>query len=156
LYGQSEWLRVVLTSIGDAVVSTDAEGRVSFMNDVAEDLTGWSRDEAVGRPLPEVSYIVNERTRRPVENPALRALRAGMVVGLANHTLLIARDGTERPIDDSAAPMRDEAGSTLGPVLIFRDVSESPRGCRRRKPRPDWRRSSIRPTMRSSVRRSTA
>src|SRR5438093_324376 len=79
---QSEWLRITLGSIGDAVISTDAEGRVTFMNGVAEALTGWPRGEAVGRPLPEVFRAVNERTRAPVENPALRALREGTVVGL--------------------------------------------------------------------------
>jgi len=124
---QSEWLRVTLASIGDAVISTDAEGRVTFMNAVAETLTGWPQAEAVGRPLPDVFHIVNERTRRPVENPALRALREGAVVGLANHTVLIARDGTERPIDDSAAPMRGESGASIGAVLVFRDVTERQR-----------------------------
>ena len=124
---QSEWLRITLASIGDAVISTDAEGRVTFMNGVAEALTGWPQAEALGRPLPEVFHIVNERTRQPVENPALRALREGTIVGLANHTVLIARDGTERPIDDSAAPMRDEGGAALGAVLVFRDVTERKR-----------------------------
>ena len=121
---QSEWLRITLASIGDAVISTDAEGRITFMNGIAEVLTGWPKSEAIGRPLPEVFYIVHGRTREPFENPALRALREGAVVGVANDTVLIARDGTERPIDDSAAPMRDESGATLGSVLIFRDVSE--------------------------------
>src|SRR5271170_511438 len=107
---QSEWLRITLASIGDAVISTDADGRVTFMNGVAESLTGWSGAEAVGRPLTDVFRIINEQTRQPVEDPALRALRDGTIVGLANHTVLIARDGTETPIDDSAAPMRDEAG----------------------------------------------
>ena len=124
---QSEWLRITLASIGDAVISTDAEGRVTFMNGVAEALTGWPQAEAVGRPLPDVFHIVNERTRQPVENPALRALREGTIVGLANHTVLIARDGTERPIDDSAAPMRDESGAAVGAVLVFRDVTERKR-----------------------------
>jgi PAS domain S-box-containing protein len=121
---QSEWLRITLASIGDGVISTDTEGRVTFMNGVAEKLTGWPQAEAIGRPLPEVFHIVNERTRRPVENPAIRALQQGTVVGLANHTVLIARDGKERPIDDSAAPIRDSAGATLGTVLVFRDVTE--------------------------------
>jgi PAS domain S-box-containing protein len=121
---QSGWLRVTLASIGDAVISTDAEGRVTFMNTVAEALTGWPQAEAQGRPLPEVFHIVNEETRRPSENPALRALREGTIVGLANSTILIARDGTERPIDDSAAPIRDEAGVRAGAILVFRDVTE--------------------------------
>ena len=121
---QAEWLRITLSSIGDAVLATDAEGRVTFMNGVAESLTGWPQAEAVGRPLPDIFCIVNEQTRQPVVNPALRALREGAIVGLANHTVLIARDGTERLIDDSAAPMRDEAGTLLGAVLVFRNVTE--------------------------------
>jgi PAS domain S-box-containing protein len=124
---QTEWLQVTLASIGDAVISTDAEGRVTFMNAVAEALTGWPQAEALGRPLPEVFHIVHERTRQPAEDPALRALREGAVTGLANHTVLLARDGSERPIDDSAAPMRNEAGAPIGTVLVFRDVSERKR-----------------------------
>ncbi len=125
---QSEWLRITLASIGDGVICTDAEGRVTFLNGVAESLTGWTLAEAAGRPLPDVFRIVNEHTRLPTENPALRALREGTVVGLANHTVLIARDGTERPIDDSAAPIRDGAGDPVGAVLVFRDVTERKRG----------------------------
>lgn len=121
---QSEWLRIVLSSIGDAVIATDAEGRVSFMNGVAEALTGWPQSEAVGRPLPEVFRIVNEHTWRSAENPALRARREGTVAGLANHPILIARDGTEKPIDDRAAPMRGTDGTAIGSVLVFRDVTE--------------------------------
>jgi PAS domain S-box-containing protein len=117
-------LRITLASIGDAVISTDAESRVTYLNGVAETLTGWTQAEAAGRPLPDVFHIINEYTREPAENPALRALREGMVVGLANHTLLIARDGTERPIDDSAAPMLGESGAPVGVVLVFRDVTE--------------------------------
>ena len=124
LHREREWLRVTLASIGDAVIATDLDGRVTFLNGVAEALTGWTRHDAEGRPLAEVFRIVNERTRREVESPALRALREGAVVGLANHTVLIARDGTERAIDDSAAPIRDEAGAVMGAVLIFRDVDE--------------------------------
>ena len=124
---ESDWLRIALASIGDAVIATDGEGRVTFLNGVAESLTGWPRAEALGRPLPDVFHIINERSRQPVENPALRALREGTVVGLANHTVLVARDGTERPIDDSASPMRDEAGATMGAVLVFRDVTERKR-----------------------------
>ncbi|WP_165250656.1 PAS domain S-box protein [Paludisphaera soli] len=119
-----ERLRITLASIGDGVVSTDAEGRVTYLNPAAEGLTGWTTAEAAGRPLVEVFRIVNQHTRAEVENPAIRALREGKVVGLANHTVLIARDGTERPIDDSAAPMFDEAGAAIGAVLVFRDVSE--------------------------------
>ena len=104
---QSEWLRVTLASIGDAVISTDADGRVTFMNGVAEALTGWPAAEALGRPLQDVFHIINEHTREPADNPALRALREGAIVALANHTVLISRDGSERPIDDSAAPILD-------------------------------------------------
>ena len=121
---QSERLRITLSSIGDAVISTDAEGVITFLNRVAETLTGWTQDEAVGRPLLDVFNIVHHETRAAVENPALRALREGRVVGLANHTVLIARDGAERPIDDSAAPIHDAAGTIVGAVLVFRDVSD--------------------------------
>ena len=121
---RGEVLRVTLGSIGDAVITTDIEGRITYLNGVAESLTGWRHHEALGHPLEEVFRIINEATRHPVESPATRALREGVVVGLANHTLLIARDGSDRPIDDSAAPIRDEHGVVSGCVLIFRDVSE--------------------------------
>ncbi len=124
---ERERLRITLASIGDAVISTDAEGRVTYLNRVAEELTGWSLEDAAGRPLPDVFHIVNEITRQLSENPALRALREGVVVGLASHTVLVARDGTERPIDDSAAPMIDEAGAPVGSVLVFRDVTQRSR-----------------------------
>jgi PAS domain S-box-containing protein len=124
LAAERERLRITLASIGDAVISTDAEGRVTYLNPVAETLTGWSGGDAVGRPLPEVFRILHEYSREPAANPALHALREGRVVGLANHTLLIARDGTERPIDDSAAPMLDESGRPVGAVLVFRDMAE--------------------------------
>ena len=121
---RSERLRTTLASIGDAVITTDTAGRVTGMNAVAEALTGWSTADAAGVPLAAVFNIVNEDTRRPVENPAFRALREGVIVGLANHTVLIARDGTERPIDDSAAPIRCKAGEVVGCVLVFRDITE--------------------------------
>jgi PAS domain S-box-containing protein len=121
---RGELLRVTLESIGDAVMTTDNSGRITYLNAVAESLTGWSRREAMGQPLESVFRIVNEDTRQEVESPGARALREGAVVGLANHTLLVAKDGTERPIDDSAAPIRDEQGRISGCVLIFRDVSE--------------------------------
>ena len=121
---QSEWLQVTLSSIGDAVISTDVEGRVTFMNRVAESLTGWSQAESLGRPLSEVFYALNEQNRQPIENPALRALSTGTIVDLANHTILIARDGTEWPIDDTAAPSRNEQGEVAGVVLVFRDITE--------------------------------
>jgi PAS domain S-box-containing protein len=124
LHEQQEWFRVTLASIGDAVITTDTNGCVTFMNPVAQGLTGWTLKEAVRVPLESVFKIVNEETRRTVENPAVRALREGLVVGLANHTLLIGRDGTERPIDDSAAPIRNAKNEVVGVVLVFRDVSE--------------------------------
>ncbi len=119
-----EWLRVTLASIGDAVITTDTEGRITLLNPVAELLTGWAQQDAQGEPLERVFQIINEHSRHPVENPALRSLREGKVVGLANHTILIAKNGTERAIDDSAAPIKDEQGQIIGVVLIFRDVSE--------------------------------
>ncbi len=124
LHEQGEWLRITLSSIGDAVITTDTNGGVTFLNPVAQSLTGWTQNEAAGVPLETVFKIINEDSRRTVENPATRALREGMIVGLANHTLLMSKDGTERPIDDSAAPIRNAAGEIAGVVLVFRDVSE--------------------------------
>jgi PAS domain S-box-containing protein len=121
---QHSQLEVTLRSIGDAVIVTDTEGRVTFMNPVAVDLTGWPASEGVGQPLEEVFRIVNEYTRKPVENPVTLVLRRGTVVGLANHTILIARDGREIPIDDSGAPVRGEDGTIAGVVLVFRDVTQ--------------------------------
>jgi PAS domain S-box-containing protein len=123
VHEQREWLRVTLASIGDAVIATDTGGRVTFLNSVAQELTGWTQGDAEGHPLETVFAILNEQTRQPVGNPVEKVLREGVVVGLANHTVLISRDGTERPIDDSAAPIRDAAGSLVGVVLIFRDVT---------------------------------
>jgi PAS domain S-box-containing protein len=122
-HDQGELMRVTLRSIGDAVITTDNNGRITSVNDVAEDLTGWSRAEAIGQSLDAVIRIVNEETRLSVENPATRALREGVVVGIANRTVLLRRDGRECPIDDSAAPIRSESGNVSGYVLIFRDVS---------------------------------
>jgi PAS domain S-box-containing protein len=124
---RGEVLRVTLASIGDAVITTDTHGRVTYVNAVGELLTGWTQREAAGRPLDEVFSIVNEENGHPVENPAIRALRDGTVVGLANHTVLIGRDGVRRSIDDSAAPIKDEDGHVSGCVLIFRDISEKRR-----------------------------
>jgi PAS domain S-box-containing protein len=117
-------LSAVLASIGDAVIATDVRGLVTFANPVARDLTGWDPEEAAGKPLEQVFRIVSEETREPVDSPVARVLRDGAVVGLANHTLLIARDGSERAIADSAAPIRDEVGNIGGVVLAFRDVTE--------------------------------
>ena len=119
----SELLRVTLRSIGDAVITTNIHGAVTYLNQVAESLTGWPLADARDKPLATVFRIVNETTGATVENPAARALREGVVVGLANHTVLIRRDGSRCPIDDSAAPIRDERGRVSGSVLIFRDVS---------------------------------
>jgi PAS domain S-box-containing protein len=118
-----ESLSATLYSIGDAVLATDEHGRVTRINPVAQQLTGWSEREAVGRPLAEVFNIINEQTRARAPNPIERVLAEGVVVGLANHSALISRDGTERPIADSGAPIRDAHGGTLGAVLVFRDVS---------------------------------
>ncbi len=124
LHEQREWLRVTLSSIGDAVITTDTKGSITYLNPVAVSLTGWTQEEAAGIPLELVFKIINEETRQTVENPATRALREGLVVGLANHTLLIAKDGTERAIDDSAAPIRNANGEVAGVVLVFRDVTD--------------------------------
>lgn len=120
----SETLRATLYSIGDAVISTDTEGHVASMNPVAESLTGWSEQEATGQPLGTVFRIVNEHTGRPVESPVRQVLEEGLIVSLANHTLLLARDGRKIPIADSGAPMRNAAGEITGVVLVFRDQTE--------------------------------
>ncbi|HSR10017.1 MAG TPA: ATP-binding protein, partial [Thermodesulfobacteriota bacterium] len=113
-----------LASIGDAVIATDQTGRITFMNAVAEQLTGWTLKEAAQRPAPEVFRIVNEITRVTVEDPVAKVLKEGIILGLANHTMLIRKDGTEVPIDDSGAPIRDEEGRLMGVVLVFRDVTD--------------------------------
>jgi PAS domain S-box-containing protein len=118
-----EIFRVTLRSIGDAVITTDTDGKITYINEVAEALSGWSHEEALGKRLEKVFHIVNEVTGLEVENPATRALREGVVVGLANHTLLIKKDGNRCPIDDSAAPIQNELGQVFGCVLIFRDVT---------------------------------
>jgi PAS domain S-box-containing protein len=119
-----EWLSTTLRSIGDAVIATDAQGVVTLMNPVAQGLTGWDETQALGEPLEDVFHIINEQTGERAENPVTRVLREGVVVGLANHTLLIAKDGTKRPIADSGAPMRDEEGNIIGTVMVFRDITE--------------------------------
>ncbi len=124
---QKELLATTLTSIGDAVIVTDEAGFVTSLNAEAEHLTGWPTVEAAGKPLAEVFPILNERTRQSVENPVDKVLRLGTVTGLANHTILVSRDGREIPIDDSAAPIRYADGPILGVVLVFRDVTEQRR-----------------------------
>lgn len=118
-----ERLRITLMSVGDGVISTDAQGAVQLMNPTAEALAGWSQQEARGKPLDEVFRIVNEQTRKPVENSVQRVTREGLVVGLAKHTLLISRTGREHSIADSGAPIRDEQGRVVGIVLVFRDIT---------------------------------
>jgi PAS domain S-box-containing protein len=122
-----EWYRVTLNSIGDAVIATDSEGKVIFMNPRAEELTGWPQAEASGKSLPEVFDIVNETTRQRVDNPVEKVLQHGQVVGLANHTVLLNRFGKEFAIDDSAAPIRDGTQALSGVVLVFHDVTEARR-----------------------------
>ncbi len=113
-----------LASIGDAVIATDTSGNITFMNSEAEELTGWTLSDVSEKPVKTVFNIVNEQTRLEVENPIERVLKEGMVVGLANHTVLIRKDGSEVPIDDSGAPIKDKDGKTTGVVLIFRDITE--------------------------------
>jgi PAS domain S-box-containing protein len=130
---ERERLRATLASIGDAVIATDADGRVTFLNPVAEGLTGWAQPEAAGLPLERVFPIINEESRRPVENPVAKALRQKSVVALANHTALVTRMGAEVPIEDSAAPIRAEDGSVAGVVMVFRDVTEARRAAEARR-----------------------
>jgi diguanylate cyclase (GGDEF)-like protein/PAS domain S-box-containing protein len=125
LFEAKERAEVTLHSIGDAVITTDQQGLVTYLNPVAEELTGWSLADATGRRLAEVFHIVNESTREVAENPAVRCLREGTVIGLANHTVLIARDGSERAIEDSAAPIRARDGRIAGVVMVFHDVTQS-------------------------------
>jgi PAS domain S-box-containing protein len=127
LHHEREWFRTTLASIGDGVITTDIQGRVTFLNPVAQTLTGRTQAEANGAPLGDVFTIVNEQSRQPAEDPTRRALREGRVVGLANGTVLIAKDASERPIEDSAAPIRDQNGQVAGVVLVFRDASEQRR-----------------------------
>lgn len=119
-----ERFRTTVTSIGDAVITTDGEGRVTFLNRVAEATTGWTNPEASGRPLDEVFHIINEQTREKTENPVGKVLREGQIVGLANHTVLISREGREIAVDDTAAPIKGAEGEVTGVVLVFHDVSE--------------------------------
>ncbi len=127
---EREQALVTLSSIGDAVIVSDVLGRVEYMNPVAEQMTGWSLGEAMGRPLQEVFIIVHEMTRQPVDSPVDEVLRLGQMSGLAAHTLLIARDGGEYPIGDSAAPVRNESGAITGAVLVFHDATEQMRAQR--------------------------
>lgn len=124
LKAREQWLATTLHSIGDAVITTDRDGNITFMNPVAENLTGWKQAEAKGNSLSQVFRIIDERTRSSAANPVAIALQQGVTVGLENHILLVKRDGTEIPIDDSAAPIKDEAGTVTGAVLVFHDIIE--------------------------------
>ena len=119
----AEFLRVTLTSIGDAVIATDAAGRITLINPVARQLTGWTEQEALGTSITEVFQVVNETTRVAVENPVEKAIAQGDITGLANHAILISRNGQDIPIDDSGAPIRGPEGDIQGGVLVFRDIS---------------------------------
>ena len=123
-FESEERLRTTLTSIGDAVIVCDVEGRVEMLNTVAQELTGWKQAEAFRKPLEEVFHIVNESTRDRVENPVAKVRRLKGVVGLANHTVLIRRDGSEININDSGAPIRDRTSALSGVVLVFRDITQ--------------------------------
>lgn len=125
LFAEKERAQITLHSIGDAVITTDIMGLVEFLNPVAETLTGWSTEEARGIPLVKVFHIINEKTREVVENPVEKALRLNGIVGLANHTILVHRDGQEFSIEDSAAPIRDRDGTIIGVVLVFHDNTQS-------------------------------
>ena len=127
LFESQQWFQTTLESIGDAVIACNNRGGVTFMNAVAEKLTGWPLADARDKPLTKVFRIINEQTREPVENPVEKVRRLKQVIGLANHTLLIARDGKEYAIDDSAAPIMSGAGKMIGVVLVFRDVTEERR-----------------------------
>lgn len=127
IHEERERLRVTLASIGDAVISTDTEGRVVFLNPVAEQLVGWKTEEVKHRVLTDVFQVINEQTRQPVENAVSRVLSDGITVGIANQCLLVARDGSEWPIEDSASPIRDAKGRIIGCVLVFRDVTKQRR-----------------------------
>jgi PAS domain S-box-containing protein len=120
---QQQLTAVTLASIGDGVIVTDAAGKITFMNQVALDLTGWTAAEAMGQPCGTVFRIINETTRKPLDNPVEKVLLSGAAVGLANHTLLVRKDGTEIPIDDSGAPIRSRDGVVHGVVMVFRDFS---------------------------------
>jgi PAS domain S-box-containing protein len=121
---QREFFRVTLASIGDAVITTDIEAKITFLNPVAEAMMGWKAAEAIGQPLEKVFTVIDEQTRSPEPNPVAKVLCNGMIVELANHTALIARDGTETAIDDSAAPIRDATGKIAGVVMVFHDVTK--------------------------------
>ncbi len=118
-----EWLSTTLMSIGDAVIATDARGKIMLMNPVAESLCGWTTQEATGKPIAEIFQIINEKTRKPAEDVVAKVIEEGLTAGLANHTILISREGTEYTIEDSCAPIRDTRGTIIGVVLVFHDIT---------------------------------
>ena len=123
LFQSEQQLRTTLDSIGDGVITCNANGRVQMMNPVARELTGWSQAEARGEPLEKIFNIINEATRQPVETPVAKVQRLNRIVGMANHTVLIRKDRTELKISDSGAPIRDKKGETIGIVVVFRDIT---------------------------------
>jgi PAS domain S-box-containing protein len=123
LFQSEQHLRTTLASIGDGVISCDANGKVELMNPVAQELTGWLESQARGRPIGEVFHIINETTRQPVENPVTKVQRLNRIVGIGNHTVLMRKDGSEIAIDDSGSPIRNEAGDLTGVVMVFRDIT---------------------------------
>ncbi len=127
LHRSREWFRTTLGSIGDAVIAADSSGQVTFLNPVAQELTGWNSEEAIGQPIQNIFRIIDERTHQPSKNIVEQVLREGCIFSLANHSALIRRDGHEIPIEDSAAPIRDAAGNIIGAVLVFHDVTEKHR-----------------------------
>ncbi len=127
LYEEQERLAVTLGSIGDGVIATDTKGRITLLNRASEELTGWTQKEAFGQPLLKIFNIINEKTGKRAEDPVSKTLKTGLIVGLANHTALIAKDGTQRSIADSCAPIKAKDSSVLGAVLVFRDVTEQQR-----------------------------
>lgn len=124
LQEQTESLRVTLASIGDAVIATNNAGLITFLNPVAEKITGWTMAEVTNQPIEKVLNVINEESRQPVESPFVTIQRTGHVVGLANHTILISKDGSEIPIEDSGAPIKDPNGKTIGVIIVFHDISE--------------------------------
>ena len=121
---REEWFRTTLTSIGDGVIATDENGQVTFINPIAEQLAGITLSQSRGREVQSVLPLFNEATQRPVDNPVTIVMQKGVIVGLANHTVLKRPDGTTIPIEDSAAPIRDDKGRLVGVVLVFRDASK--------------------------------
>lgn len=124
---QKEWFRVTLASIGDAVITTDINSIVTFMNPVAEEITGYTLAESVGKPISQVFRIFNELNLGPAEIPVDRVIEEGFIIGLANHTGLVTKDGVTRSIADSAAPIRNDQNEIIGVVMVFRDITESKR-----------------------------